>query len=86
MILHSAPWRKTPASLAQIEHLNRMNPEGDWDSQQLTKGQAGDILTRMKYGMAEFRRLMKQISKLKEAEAKLLETKRRDEIKVGRLI
>ena len=86
MILHSAPWRKTPASQAQIDHLKKIKPEGDWDQKQLTKGQAGDTLTRIKYGMAKYERALKQAKKAKEAEAKLHEAKRSNEIKVGRLI
>lgn len=86
MILHSAPWRKAPASSVQLNHLKKMKPEGDWDQKKLTKGQAGDILTRRKFGMAKFERALKQAKKAKETEAKRLEAKQSNEIKVGRLI
>jgi len=74
-----------PASEAQIKHLKKVKPDGDWDQRQLTKGQAGDIVTRMKYGMTKLERALKQAKKAKEAEAKLLEIKQKNEITVGKL-
>jgi ATP-dependent helicase IRC3 len=45
------PWRKSRASQAQIDFLNRCRLKEDelkpWD---LTKGKAGDMITRMKHG------------------------------------
>jgi len=75
-----------PASPAQIDHLKERRPEGDWDQKQLTKGQAADILTRMRCGKVKYERVFQQAKKAKEVETKLREAKQCKEIKVGRLI
>ena len=44
-------WRRSQASQAQIDFLNRFRPEEDQlRPQDLTKGKAGDMITRMKHG------------------------------------
>lgn len=50
-ILKSMPWRRSPASQAQVNFLNRTRPKEDQLSRlDLTKGKAGDMITRLKHG------------------------------------
>jgi ATP-dependent helicase IRC3 len=51
-IAKNVPWRRTPASKAQIDFLNRSRPqEKQLKPGELLKGKAGDMITRLKYGV-----------------------------------
>jgi ATP-dependent helicase IRC3 len=50
-IAKNVPWRRTPASKAQIDFLNRSRPqEKQLKPGELLKGKAGDMITRLRYG------------------------------------
>ncbi|KAF2731491.1 P-loop containing nucleoside triphosphate hydrolase protein [Polyplosphaeria fusca] len=50
-IASSQPWRRSPASQAQITFLNKLRSEEDQlKPGDLTKGKAGDMITRIKHG------------------------------------
>ncbi|KAI5785092.1 putative mitochondrial ATP-dependent helicase irc3 [Peziza echinospora] len=92
LILHSAPWRKAPATEAQIKQLYKMRPEGDWERKRVTKGQAADIQTRVKFGRAKWEKVMKLGQRMKEKAEKAESTAGgraggivSDEIVVGRI-
>ena len=52
----------------------------------MTKGQAGDVLTRMKHGYIKFQQALKQARKQKETVEKKIEEKKSKEVRVGRLV
>ncbi|KAF1949017.1 P-loop containing nucleoside triphosphate hydrolase protein [Byssothecium circinans] len=50
-ISKNQPWRRSRASQAQVDFLNKFRPEDDQLSpENLTKGKAGDMITRLKHG------------------------------------
>jgi ATP-dependent helicase IRC3 len=50
-ISKNQPWRRAHASQAQVDFLNKYRPEEDQlKPQDLTKGKAGDMITRIKHG------------------------------------
>ncbi|KAF1965388.1 DEAD/DEAH box helicase-like protein [Bimuria novae-zelandiae CBS 107.79] len=50
-ISKNQPWRRSRASQTQIDFLNKFRPEEDHlKPQDLTKGKAGDMITRIKHG------------------------------------
>ncbi|KAJ4357021.1 putative ATP-dependent helicase IRC3 [Ascochyta clinopodiicola] len=51
-IAKSMPWRRSPASQAQVDFLNKTLPKEDQlKPHDLTKGKAGDMITRIKHGV-----------------------------------
>ncbi|KAL5116149.1 putative ATP-dependent helicase IRC3 [Pleosporales sp. CAS-2024a] len=51
-IAKNQPWRRSPASQAQVDFLNKFRPEEDrLKPGDLTKGKAGDMITRIKHGV-----------------------------------
>lgn len=50
-IAKNMSWRKSPASQAQVDFLNKSRPKEDQlKPSDLTKGKAGDMITRLKHG------------------------------------
>jgi ATP-dependent helicase IRC3 len=50
-ISHNASWRRKPASDAQVKFLNKFRPDEDQlTPNDLNKGKAGDMITRIKFG------------------------------------
>ena len=50
-IAKNQPWRRAKASQAQVDFLNKLRPKEDQlKPEHLTKGKAGDMITRMKHG------------------------------------
>lgn len=50
-IAKNMPWRRSPASQAQVDFLNKTRPKEDQlKPSDLTKGKAGDMITRLKHG------------------------------------
>jgi ATP-dependent helicase IRC3 len=46
------PWRKGRASQAQVDFINKYRPQEDQlKAEDLTKGKAGDLITRLKHGV-----------------------------------
>lgn len=51
-ISKNQPWRRGPASKAQVKFLNKFRPiEDQLRPEDLTKGKAGDMITRLKHGV-----------------------------------
>jgi ATP-dependent helicase IRC3 len=51
-IAKNQPWRRSRASRAQVDFLNKFRPEKDQlKPDDLTKGKAGDMITRLKHGV-----------------------------------
>ncbi|KAI8941859.1 hypothetical protein NX059_003057 [Plenodomus lindquistii] len=51
-IYKNQPWRRSPASQAQVDFLNKFRPqEHALKTSELTKGKAGDMITRIKHGV-----------------------------------
>ncbi|RMZ71821.1 dead deah box helicase [Pyrenophora seminiperda CCB06] len=51
-IARNQPWRRSPASQAQIDFLNKSRPaEDQLKPSDVTKGKAGDMITRIKFGV-----------------------------------
>lgn len=51
-IAKNVPWRRSPASQAQVDFLNKTRPKEDQLNRfDLTKGKAGDMITRLKHGV-----------------------------------
>ncbi|KAF4533838.1 Dead deah box helicase [Lasiodiplodia theobromae] len=84
-----APWRKKPASEAQLEFLNkRRDKDHQLTQENTTKGRAQDMITRIKHGAkARFEKIRVQTAKRereKERERRQLE-KLNPTVKVGPL-
>ena len=90
----SSSWRKGPASDGQLSFLNkiRINEGKDLDlltAEDLTKGQAGDMITKIKFGargrfdkmVAAKRKESRFMEKLEQIE----DMRRRETVRVGRL-
>ena len=84
------PWRKAPATEGQLEFLNKYRDE---DSQltedDVTKGKAGDMITKIKFGAkGRFDRIKAVVKKQSKEEEKRVEHRRsveREMVQVGRL-
>jgi len=51
-IAKNQPWRRSRASQAQVDFLNKFRPEDDrLKPDDLSKGKAGDMITRLKHGV-----------------------------------
>ncbi|KIW24988.1 uncharacterized protein PV07_10664 [Cladophialophora immunda] len=89
-IATSSSWRKSPASQGQLDFLNRLRevsdeePLTEWD---LSKGQAGDMITKVKFGArGRFDKLMRKkrgAEKGAERERRVKEMRQREVVKVG---
>ncbi|OAG00996.1 DEAD/DEAH box helicase-like protein [Paraphaeosphaeria sporulosa] len=88
-ISKNQPWRRSPASQTQIDYLNKFRPEEDHlKSKDLTKGKAGDMITRIKHGTTgKFKKAhAKQKSALKVQErADTLKDRLQGQTRVGPL-
>jgi ATP-dependent helicase IRC3 len=82
-------WRRSQASQTQIDFLNRFRPEEDHlKPKDLTKGKAGDMITRIKHGTkGRFKKAhAKQKSALKiQDRAETLQNRLQGQIRVGPL-
>jgi ATP-dependent helicase IRC3 len=91
-IATSSSWRKGPASEQQLQFLNNLrsvSEEEPLTPADLTKGQANDMITKIKYGArGRFDKLMAQkrkVKKEKERWEREQELREREVVKVGRL-
>lgn len=91
-IATSSSWRKSPASEQQLQFLNNLRSVSEDEPltpSDLTKGQANDMITKIKYGArGRFERLMAQKRKAKRdeaREARELEIRQREVVRVGAL-
>ncbi|WEW57125.1 Putative ATP-dependent helicase IRC3 [Emydomyces testavorans] len=84
------PWRKKLASPGQVGFLKRaLGFESGLLSNHITKGQAADMITKLKHGAkGQFKDILvmkRRIDRDKAKEAKLVELKNREQVKVGPL-
>ncbi|KAK5281536.1 putative ATP-dependent helicase IRC3 [Exophiala xenobiotica] len=93
-IATSTSWRKTPASEGQLTFLNRMRDVSEDDVEPLTtnditKGQAGDMITKIKFGArGRFDALQVKTRKVEremEKQRKITEMRERETVRVGPL-
>lgn len=92
LIATSSPWRRSPASEGQLAFLNRLRAVSDeppLTPDDLNKGQAGDMITKIKYGARGWFDKMLAQKRTEEREAekekKVMEMRRREAVKVGPL-
>ncbi|EEP81499.1 conserved hypothetical protein [Uncinocarpus reesii 1704] len=84
------PWRKRPASLGQVAFLKKsLGFDGELLSEHITKGQAADMITKLKHGAkGQFKDILlmkRRIDRDRVREEKLEELRNREEVKVGQL-
>lgn len=88
-ISKTAPWRSYPASEAQIAFINKVRSgsgKSEITTRQLTKGRAGDMITKIKFGArGRFRRQVAEINTKKRAFERVKKLKQREEVRVGPL-
>lgn len=87
LIVSNSPWRKKPPSESQLTFLNRfreVNMEPLLNENDLTKGQAGDMITKLKFGVrGRFERLQTERRKLEREANKVQEMRDRETVRVG---
>ncbi|KAF7985333.1 hypothetical protein HWV62_6533 [Athelia sp. TMB] len=91
-LLRTAKWRNTPASEMQknVVAKSRNNSIGDCDSiqdlTQLTKGQAANIITRLKHGAKKrYEDQLKEAKRVNEKASKEYQRRARETVQVGPL-
>jgi ATP-dependent helicase IRC3 len=88
-IVHkNAGWRRRPATLAQVDMLNKYRGEDEQLTvETITKGRAGDQITKLKHGArGRFGRIVEQKKKAmkrEESRERLREVQKRGEVRVG---
>lgn len=89
------PWRKRPASPGQIEFLKkRLGLDGEEDGEgggllpeDLTKGQAGDMITKLQHGaLGQYKKLLSFKKRAQAKRQKTEELRAREDVKVGPLV
>ena len=90
-ITHAIPWRKQPASEGQLFFLNKFRDMDDkLTPDAVTKGRAGDMIAKIKFGARGRFKGIETTKKTKERqsskEAQLQRVKDREKVKVGPLI
>jgi ATP-dependent helicase IRC3 len=89
----SSSWRKQPASQGQIDFLNKLRSvdaagegEGLLTPDDLTKGQAGDMITKIKHGVrGRWKGMMNEKRKVERKKAVVRGLREKEEVRVGRL-
>lgn len=84
----NARWRQKPATQAQVEMLNKFRGDDEKLSvDTITKGRAGDQITKMKHGArGRFDRFMVQKKKLQKSDERIVKWRndqKRQEVRVG---
>ena len=81
------PWRQNPATSAQINMLNKARiREGKIKSGDLTRGQAADIITKLKFGgKRRFKAVDAKQRRRQRAEDEINELRKRTDVRVGPL-
>lgn len=82
-------WRRGPASPSQLEYLNKIrDKDNQLEPDDITKGQAGDMITKLKFGAkGRFNKLdasrQKVLKEQRTLEKKLADLKVREKVTVG---
>ena len=88
-ILTSSSWRKQPASEAQLEFLNKLRDvreETSLTPADLKKGQAVDMITKIKFGArGRWDRMERERRGVERVEKRVEGLRRREEVRVGPL-
>lgn len=88
LVLRNAEWRRSPASSGQLTYLVKTMGK-EWveeNKRKLTKGSVTDMITKLKHGIkTNFKKRKAEEERLKKAEEKVQELRRREEVKVGPL-
>ena len=83
----NAGWRKKPATQAQVDMLNKFRGEEKLTVETITKGRAGDQITKLKHGargrFGRIAALKKKVLKGEESKERWREVQKRSEVKVG---
>lgn len=84
------PWRQNPATPSQIQMLNKARiRNGRLRTGDLTRGQAADMITKLKFGgkrrFREVEAKQRQVQRKEAAANELAELRRRTDVKVGPL-
>ena len=81
------PWRQMPATPAQIKNLNLSNiRKNKLQCKDLTRGQATDIITKLKFGgKKRFKEMLAQRQMMQKRQDELEKLQRRTDVKVGPL-
>ena len=84
LLLHSAPWRNSPATEGQIKILEKMKLGKPLDG--ITKGKAGDMITRMKHGgLSRWSAIEKERRRTEKENERDEKLRARNSVKVGAL-
>ena len=88
IVSKSAFWRKKPASMTQIDYLNKFRKEDEQlQYGMVTKGRAADLITKIKHGArGRFRRMTGEKRKAQKKVQKLRERQSREQVKVGPVV
>lgn len=80
-------WRKAPATSGQLEFLNKLRAVGgQLTKEQITKGKAADMITKVKFGAKGRLEKMRLLQRgLERKDGKMAELKRREQVRVGPL-
>ncbi|TID26717.1 14-3-3 protein [Venturia nashicola] len=82
-------WRRGPASPSQLEYLNKIrDKDSQLEADDITKGQAGDMITKLKFGAkGRFKKLdarrQKILKEQRTLEKKLADLELREKVTVG---
>jgi ATP-dependent helicase IRC3 len=90
-IMKNQPWRRGPATEAQLKFLNKMRDvDNQLEDADVTKGQAMDMITKMKFGAkGRFSRMAvskRRVLKEQEGLQKQIERIKGQEVKVGPIL
>lgn len=85
LLIHAAPWRSAPATEGQLKILSKMKLEKSLDG--ITKGKAGDMITRMKHGgMARWNMIEKERRRVERENERDEKLRARGRVEVGALL
>ena len=88
-IANGSSWRKTPASQGQLDFLNKLRHVMDEEpltENDLTKGQAGDMITKVKFGArGRFDKMTIQKRKQDREQTRIQDLRGREHVAVGPL-
>ena len=85
IVARNKSWRKDPATEGQLAFLNKFrDPEEPLDGSDVTKGQAGDMITKIKFGAkGRFDKMKAGSKQAKRKEQKDEEMRQREKVQVG---
>ena len=90
IISNGQAWRKAPATSGQLAFLNKLKEvDGKLRADQITKGKAADMITKVKFGargrLAKLQAQQKRTEKLNSESSRLSRLREREEVRVGPL-